>query len=213
MLDIFADPANATDSPDLGPPPVAHFEEGDPIKFDPTKDRSPHEGSAENTEEARPKLSANLETRKKRRESSHRRDVDKSANVDRTKDTASMAPAMTPSQPLKSGAKRKLNVRDDGNQAAIVDEPGKQDFQFNRGSSDLRMNDNSNTKPILSRATKVAIDKAPQAAIPSTSGIDCKEKVSGASAMVTATGRKALGPSKCCENPKWRKILTMMQRV
>ena len=115
--------------------------------------------------------------------------------MDPTKDTASMAPAMTTSQPLKSGAKRKLNVRDDDNQAAIVDEPGKQDLQFNRRSSDLRMNDNSDTKPILSRATKAAIDKAPQAAIPSISGINCKE-ASGASATVTATGRKALGPSK-----------------
>lgn len=200
LLDIFADPANATDSPDIGPPPVAHFEEGDPIKFDPLQDRSSAEGSAESTMETQPKLSANLETRRKRRESSHRRDVDvKNTNVNFTKSTASIGTAMPMSQPLKSGAKRKFSIRDDDGEPAVVDESGKQDFQFNRRGSEFRINDNDNTKPIISRATKAASDKASQAPIPSITGKDCKDKASGASATVTATGRKALGPSKSCK--------------
>lgn len=198
LLSVFADPTNTTDSPDLGPPPVAHFEEGDPIKFDPIQEQSPREGSAESTEETQPKLSANLETRKKRRESSHRRDVDvRDASVDSTKSTASMATAMSTIQPLKSGAKRKLNVRDDTDQPATIDEPGKEDSQFNRRTSDFRINDNDVTKPIHSRSIKTAGDKAPQAAVSSIFGKDGKEKASGASATVTGIGRKALGPSKC----------------
>lgn len=201
LLGIFADPANSTDSPDLGPPPVAHFEEGDPIKFDPTQDQAPHDGSAENTEEAQPKLSANLETRKKRRESSHRRDVDVNDNVDSTKITASMATDVPTTQPLKSGAKRKLNVRDDDDQPAVVDKLGKQDFQFNRRSSDLRMSDNKDTKPTLSRATKAASDKVSHATIPISIGKDGKERAFGASATVTATGRKALEPKSVNTDP------------
>lgn len=187
---MFADPANATDSPDLGPPPVAHFEEGDPIKFDPTQDETSRKESAESTEEAHPKLSVNLETRKKRRESSHRRDVDvKNTKLDSTTSTASKTTAVSTSQPLKSGAKRKLNVRDD-DQPAVVDELGKQNF------SDLRMNDSGNTKTFPSAVIKAASEKIPQAAFSSISSTNGNEKTSGTSASVTVTGRKALGSSK-----------------
>ena len=197
MLGIFADPAIATDSPDLGPPPIAHFEEGDPIKFDPTQNESSRKELAESTEEAQPKLSVNLETRKKRRESSHRRDVDvKNAKLDSTKSTASMTIAMATNQPLKSGAKRKLNVRDD-DQPAVVDEQGKQNYQLNHRSSDLRVSDDGNTNTIPSTVIKAAGDKISQAAVPSISGTNGKVKASGASASITATGRKALGLSKC----------------
>lgn len=200
LLGIIVDPTNTTGSPDLGPPPVAHFEEGDPIKFDPTQEHSPREGSAESTEDTQPKLSANLETRKKRRESSHRRDVDvKNANVDSTKSTASMATAMPTSQPLKSGAKRKLNVREDDDQSAVVDESRKQDFQFNHRSSDLGMSDKSIAKPILSKAINAASDKVPPAVIPSINVKGGREKAPGTSATVTASGRKTLGPSKYCK--------------
>ena len=193
---MLADPANATDSPDLGPPPIAHFEEGDPIKFDPTQDESSRKESAESTEEAPPKLSVNLETRKKRRESSHRRDVDvKNAKVDSTTSTAPKTTAGSTSQPLKSGAKRKLNVRDD-DQPAMVDELGKQNFQFKPQSSDLRMSENGNTKAISGAVVKAASEKFPQAAISSILSTNGNEKASGASASVTATGRKALGSSK-----------------
>ena len=213
MLGVFADPTKTTDSPDLGPPPVAHFEEGDPIKFDPVQEQSNRDGPAERTEETQPKFSVNLETRRKRRESSHRRDVDvKDAKVDST----NMATAMPTIQPLKSGAKRKLNFRDDDDQPAIVEEPGKQDFHFNRRSSDLRNNDKDVMKPVLSKAIKKAGDKVPQVVFPSMFGKDGKEKVSGASgvsATVAGTGRKVLGPSKCYTYSKVGEILTTMQRV
>ena len=46
LLDIFADSANITDSPDHRPPPVAHFDEEDPIQFDPTPKPSSGDGPA-----------------------------------------------------------------------------------------------------------------------------------------------------------------------
>lgn len=124
-----------------------------------------------------------------------------------------MATNVPTSQPLKSSAKRKLNVRDDDDQPAVVEKLGKQDFQFNRRSSDLRMSDNNVTKPTLSRATKAASDQVHQAAIPSIFGKERKEKAIGTSATVTATGRKALEPSKRCKKWQTGEILTMMQRV
>ena len=210
LLGIFADPTNTTDSPDLGPPPVAHFDDGDPIKFDPTQELSPREGLAESTEEAQPKLSANLETRKKRRESSHRGDVGtKNTNVDPDRYTASTAAALPAGQPLKSGAKRKLNARDDDNQPTMVNEPREQSFQVN---SEPRMEDGL-TQPIPSGAIKAAGQKAPENAVPSNSSKNGKEKPSGASATITTTARKALGPSKCCRRSHTRETLTMLQKA
>ncbi len=124
----------------------------------------------------------------------------KNANVDATKYTASPATAVPASQPLKSGAKRKLNAYDEDDQPTTVDEPGKQDLQLSARGSELRMSDNGITKPVLGGAIKVTGEKATEAAMRSNFGKDGKnsrDKAFGASATVTATGRKALGPSKC----------------
>lgn len=215
LLGITADPDNITDSPDLGPPPVAHFDEGDPIKFDPTQKLSPREDSAGITEEAQPRLSANLETRKRRRESSHRLDVGvKNVSLDSNGYAASMDTVVPAGQPLRSNAKRKLSVCDDDDQPTIVDDLRKQDSQLNCRGSERRVGDNGVSKPMLSGAIKAAGgEKAPEAGMPSNSGKDGKEKASAAPATVTATGRKALGPSKHCRQSQIGKILTMPQKV
>lgn len=215
LLGMTADPANTTDSPDLGPPPVAHFDEGDPIKFDATQKLSPREGSAEITEEEQPRLSVNLETRKRRRESSHRLDMGvRNVSLDSNGYAASTATATPADQPLRSSAKRKLNVRDDDDQPVIVDDLGKQDSQLNCRGSERRVVNNGLTKSMLNETNKAAGgEKASEAGMPSTSGKDGKEKTSVAPATVTATGRKALGPSKQCRQPQIGKILTMPQKA
>ena len=204
MLGIFADPANTTDSPDLGPPPVAHFDEGDPIKFDATQKSPP-----ESVEDAQPKLSANLETRKRRRESSHQIDVGlKNADMDSHDYTASIATSMAPSQPMKLSTKRKLNARDDGDLPTMVDEWGKQGSQLNRRGSELRISDNALTKSISGETVQGADERVADAVILSRGGKDGKGK-----STVTATGRKALGPSKWCRPSDIGEILTTLQRV
>ncbi|MCJ1304936.1 hypothetical protein MMC08_007749 [Hypocenomyce scalaris] len=80
LLGILSDPANAIDSPDLGPPPVAHFDEGDPIKFDAS--RKVEEPALDAPEETPQPLFANLETRRKRRESSHSGDLERSQKAE-----------------------------------------------------------------------------------------------------------------------------------
>ena len=106
-----------------------------------------------------------------------------------------MATAMPTSQPLKSGAKRKLNIRDDES-AVVVDEPEKQNLHLKSRNSDPRMSENGNTKQNTDVIIKAASDKNLQAAIPSLSGSNNKERVS---ATAAATGRRALGPSKYCQ--------------
>ena len=135
------------------------------------------------------------------------------ANVDSNQDTASLATAMALSQPIKSSAKRKLNACDDKDEATIVEEPGKQNFQLNRRGSDLRVSENDITKPIPSGAIKLAEGNASEIVWSSNSGKEGKEKASGASATVTATGRKALGPSRCCKELQVFEILIMLQKV
>ena len=110
MQGIFADTGNLTDSPDLGPPSVALFQEADPIKYSGMPDST----SDQRDGNATTRLSSNQETRKKRRESFHQRDSSsqKKTIQPEGRDVASDTGAGTvPS--LKTGAKRKLNVRDD----------------------------------------------------------------------------------------------------
>ena len=209
MLGIFTDPANTTDSPDLGPPPVAHFDEGDPIKFDATQKLSP-----ESVEDSQPKLSTNLETRKRRRESSHQRDVGvKNADRDSHEYTASTATTLAPSQPMKPSTKRKFNARDD-NLPTMADERGQQGSQPNSRGSELPISDSGLTKSIPSEVIKAADVRVADAAIPSKGGKDGKDGKDGkGKSMVTATGRKALGPSKWYRRSNIEEVLTKLQKV
>ena len=124
-----------------------------------------------------------------------------SAIAGSTKYAASTTTAMPASQPLKSGAKRKLNVRDEDDQPATVDKLGKQDLQTNARDSEKRMSENI-SRPTLDAANKVIEAKGPEAAVLRKDGRNGKDKASGASTTVAATGRKALGPSKFYDNSK-----------
>ncbi|KAK4692703.1 hypothetical protein P7C71_g4557, partial [Lecanoromycetidae sp. Uapishka_2] len=198
---IFADPANVTDSPDLGPPPVAHFEDGDPIKFDSTLENPKVKGNYEAMEEGQPVLSANLETRKKRRESSHHKDAeDRRSNVKPGGEATHNGPAASMSQPLKSGAKRKLHVREEEDQPRKFDDQAKDAFQFNRKASEASSAEMPATKPNLNRTSKPINEKASQTAAGNSQFR--KEKPTEAPISSTTTGgRKILGPKSINTDP------------
>lgn len=113
---------DATDSPDLGPPPVAHFDEAEPVTFDAR--RSPGRMSTDLIEESeRPSRppSASVETRRKRRTSTllQSSDLDRTATLEPADMEAKVVaqeeePVKKVVQPpqsiLKTGAKRKLGV-------------------------------------------------------------------------------------------------------
>lgn len=189
ILGILSDPANS-DSPDLGPPPIAHFDDGDPIKYD-TK---PQPKQAESTGDI-PSGFANLETRKKRRESSVGKEPGSSLSSARLPTNREEGLAQTGSlsaQPLKLGAKRKLSARDDDGHVTAP-APGENDgFRFNRvtdgtieGAKEAATRDNS--VAINPSARKIAQDLAAARGA-------ARMKASDSSASIT--NRKALGESK-----------------
>ncbi|KAL1304615.1 hypothetical protein AAFC00_003582 [Neodothiora populina] len=113
---------HSNESPDLGPPPIAHFDCEDPIKFDPQPPISAESSdNATDNDSLPPCLSVNLETRRRRkdtRRSSMLNPLDLEADDEK------------PSQ--KHGAKRKLVTVDAEEQ---LQNSARDDFVFSRRSS------------------------------------------------------------------------------
>lgn len=195
LLGILSDPTNLTDSPELGPPPVAHFDHEDPVKYDTHRWKSPQSPLKEGMEpEASLDLPfSNLETRKKRRESGATRAMGSSTTQNSAASLQESSSSILPiPQPLKSGAKRKLSVRDDDDRCDMPAPSDKDGFRFNR-----RPEAASSTVKIaiireVATAGNVAGRKVSQDL--ATARGQPREKVrDSAAAMVS---RKALGESK-----------------
>ena len=212
LLGIAADLANVTDSPDLGPPPVAHFEHRDPIKFDSKQDDTSLQASIASIEEANPKLPANLETRKKRRESSHRRIGGIGGVGPNSSKGSSSKEAISVIQPLKSGAKRKLNVREEDNTSETTGGRDDNGMWSHRRSVALMENEVGDSKPMTHKLSKPVNDKASGA--PSSNLNAGKEKPLDAHRAHTAHNRKALGPSRSSLiRPNFGVLLISLQKA
>lgn len=203
LLGIFSDQDNVADSPDLGPPPVAHFEEGDPVKFEPARGSAPttdaEDGSAQN------RLFANLETRRKRRES-HVAQTKIHGTADPQPlhpDPSSPADSSTPlvSQSLRSSAKRKLNATEEENKTSgEVREKSSQDengFMPNR----IRqvMADSNTNVPVKSTVLKrgdILLLNHAASRESTTEEVTRDKKVREVDVAGVMNNRKALGPSK-----------------
>jgi len=122
--------AEASESPELGPPPVAHFEVTDPIKFEPRDEKKFEAGETEARETGASTTSTILENRRKRRTSSliENMTVLHSTHDEPTSEMNQVEPS------LKSGAKRKLSARDDEDPATEAVRTG-QEFSFQRKSA------------------------------------------------------------------------------
>lgn len=175
---------------------MAHFEEGDPIKFD--AGRRVEELAPDVGEEIPQALSANLETRRKRRESSHSRDL---GRAQKTESSAAqrgndlLATSSTgSSQSLKSGAKRKLSVREDEEHMDASQSVEKEAFRFHRRNTPLIAPENPRTS--ANKVPNLVSNKVSQdlAAARATSRSTTRET---AAVTITST-RPALVPSKQC---------------
>ena len=217
MIGVLADSANVTDSPDLGPPPVAHFDEGDPIKFDPKPERPSGKTASGSREQSRP-LPANLETRKKRRESSHHRDTgDKKFNMQASEETAPRDSGAVKGQPLKTGAKRKLNVRDEEEEMGRSDD--QEMFHFKSKTADLLAGKSATAQSTMTRTSKETKERGNQATVVSVQAR--KDKATEVPTTTTITNRKALGPSKSipvvlvlgCDLTSLQRVRTRTQQI
>ena len=196
---------------------MAHFDAGDPIKFDPKPERPSSKSTSGSREQSRP-LPANLETRKKRRESSHHRDTgDKKLNMQDSEETAPRDPGAVKGQPLKTGAKRKLNVRDEEEQMGRSDD--QEMFHFKSKTADLQTSESAATKATINRNSKQTKERLNQAAVVSAQAR--KDKATEAPTTTITTNRKALGPSKSipvilvlgCDLTSLQRVSTRTQQI
>lgn len=115
------------ESPDLGSPPVAHFDYEDPVKAaSPLHGKVSPKTDAVNDEEILPaSLTVNLETRRKRKEGQSRLEMRRHSLLGE----APAKPEGEQSSILRTGAKRKLADRENDKP---IKPPSKGDFTFSR---------------------------------------------------------------------------------
>lgn len=134
------DIVNASESPDIGPPPVAHFPDEDPIKFDQPSVQPPSKVDDDlMPDDLSNSLSVNLETRRKRRDGQPRIDIRRmsifpSPSTDESSDvpTEPLAPSLSQVLPIRAGAKRKLSAREVEEKQDTVSVAPPEGFQFSR---------------------------------------------------------------------------------
>jgi hypothetical protein len=178
-MDLLSDPtADNTDSPDIGPPPVSQFINEDPVKIHlPAKS----DGNKEENSEIDPTRSIHLEQRKKRRDSTAPSEQKRPSRFE----SGASQPGREGGQSLKTGAKRKLSIRDDEDGVVNVKamETSPDDFKYTRRT----MEDQSQTK--ISGASDKQNGKTSRE-IAVAKGVP-REKTSS---NTTLNSRRALGP-------------------
>ncbi|MCJ1283857.1 hypothetical protein MMC26_003188 [Xylographa opegraphella] len=197
LLGILNDQGDSANSPDLGPPPVAHFDDGDPVKHD-----GGHQTSLDSTSADLGSTLAftNLETRRKRREStfSKERTANHTSGLPAGLENTSTPIGTLSSQPLKLGAKRKLSARDGEERIDASTATVKDDFRFHRrpGASNepmknVRNNEGSGGGPETRRSSQLYLPDARD---------DTKDRPREVS-LKSTTGRKALGEKSVNTDP------------
>lgn len=182
ILDLVADAeVDTTDSPEIGPPPVSQFVDEDPVKIGLPK-RTPKDENEE-LSGLDPALSINLEQRRKRKDSTGSSESRRASKAEPQHAVREAAGS------LKTGAKRKLSVRDDDEPALPVPPSSPDDFKYTRVANEDKTR---NKVPQLEKAAgRITRELAVARGAP-------REK----SASSTATTRKVLAPKSVNNSPK-----------
>lgn len=203
ILEIFPDQANVTDSPELGPPPVAHFEEGDVVKFDTARGFVPPTDAEAG--HAQHPMFANLETRRKRRESTNMAKTNVHGTTDPQSlesDASSSAEVAAPVvvQPLRSSAKRKFNTTEEENKSSseTAEKSSQVENNFMFGRSTQVLAGLNKSVPAKSAALKKGdgLQLNHTASQDSTTEEAARDRKVKEVVAETMNNRKALGPSK-----------------
>ncbi|KAK3071834.1 hypothetical protein LTR53_007927 [Teratosphaeriaceae sp. CCFEE 6253] len=157
---------SSNESPDLGPPPIAHFDYEDPIKHVSPSANRLSSRYTEDEEELPASLSVNLETRRRRKDGQPKLEI-------RRHSVASQSPKKDDAEAstmLRTGAKRKLADRD-------LDKPTKPppkgDFTFSR--------------KLTASDSKTAVDRDPS----ESAGASIVQRVEGADSVLGTPPRPA----------------------
>lgn len=139
LRDVLEDPDSQ--SPDLGPPPVAHFEDEGPIKFQSQPNQT--EDTVEQDQDGpNPALSINLETRKKRRDSNAKISIRRMSVFQSPPEGGEEGTTPSNDQSaIRTGAKRKLSAREEEESQDTGVEPQGDDFRFSRRTTSSTSDD------------------------------------------------------------------------
>jgi hypothetical protein len=157
---LVEDDAEASGSPDLGPPPVAHFDVPEPIKFEPRRPLADNGPSLVDEEQVMVN-STNLETRRKRRVSSL---LQKVSDVPEVPGNAA-AEAQASGSPLNPASKRKLSAREEDDSVKAISKSS-DDFSFQRrpapsGTPLSRANSSRFTRPPSKQPAQPTNEQSP----------------------------------------------------
>jgi hypothetical protein len=182
ILNLVADvEVDTTDSPDIGPPPVSQFVDENPLKIDLPKRTLKDE--IEELSGLDPALSINLEQRRKRKDSAGSSESRRASKVEgsHVREAAGS---------LKTGAKRKLSVRDDDEPSLPVPPSSPDDFKYTRVA-----NEDKTKNKVLPQTEKPAGRITRELAVARGAP---REKPTAP----TATARKVLAPKSVNDSPK-----------
>ncbi|KAF2809654.1 uncharacterized protein BDZ99DRAFT_520989 [Mytilinidion resinicola] len=147
-------------SPDIGPPPVARFDTEEPIQFDPRPSAS-HHMVDNGSDDLNPGQNVMLETRRKRRESNPKLTIRRMSVYQSSPEGGEEgASSNEKNGGLKVGAKRKLSVREEDD-AHEVAETTPDSFQYTRrGTSgvsdkDTEMDPSNDSHPLSAPERKI----------------------------------------------------------
>lgn len=196
---MLSEPTNDDNSPDLGPPPIAHFVEEDPIKFNPSDTQSEHGQGLDGIHEISAMLSSNLETRKKRRDSTGVPDFERAgrfgSKIGQAIEPSSAVFHDSPEQTLRASAKRKLDARDVEERFRSTRPTKVDDFTFQRNAAAASsINEKQESENITSTENRVSSKVTQDLA--AARGAK-RDKLKGGTTVSALSGRRALGPSKC----------------
>lgn len=188
---MFSDQANVTDSPDLGPPPVGHFEDGEPGALDQPRELDQEDETTQRT------LFANLETRKRRRETTSIVQTMTHGANDAQPHEPQMAVAETtrPIEPFKSGAKRTMTAKEGERNAELRNSSHSDDIMFDFDHR-YAMPDSNKTIPAKSNNAKAEQHLINPRIFRESSENGNQGKSRDASSDLQTKNRRALGPSK-----------------
>lgn len=188
---MFSDQANVTDSPDLGPPPVGHFEDGEPGALEQPRELYREDKSTRQT------LFANLETRKRRRETTSIVQTKTHGGKDAQPHEPEMALAKTtlPVEPFKSGAKRAMTAKEGECNAELRKGSHGDDIIFDFDHR-YAMPDSNKTVPAKSNNAKAEQHLSNPGIFRESIENVNQGKARDAKSALQTKNRKALGPSK-----------------
>lgn len=175
---------SSNESPDLGPPPIAHFDCEDPVKHaSPLVNKTSSESSTTGEDDVLPaSLSVNLETRRKRKDGQPRLEIRRHSILPQSPVKADGEQSAI----LRTGAKRKLADRESEKPSKP---PSKDDFIFSRKSAV------DASKPSTGDATQQKTVKADQHEAPTAMSPKPVRKVLG-DKSVNMSPRKAISQTE-----------------